>query len=676
MIGEVIVTAGQGDHPSARLNQITISMSKVKDIPPFFGEYDLIKAIALTPGINTSGEGSSGLIVRGGTPDQNLVLLDGATIYNNSHILGFISIFNSEAISSAELIKGGFSPKYGGRLSSILNVTMKEGNLKEYKSSLTVGPISSQFTTEGPIIKDKASFILSGRATYLTLITLPLYLLSNDKSDRFNYFMYDFNGKVNYAFNEKEKIFFSFYTGSDIWNARTNEIEKYTGVDLNWDNATATLRYTKSFSSGLFFISQVVYNHFVFRYIIADRSITKPPEYDPMAATTLSSVEDISTRQHFEFSTGSKNRIEAGLEISRQAFHPDYYKLENISFGTNIPPTRDNNYSFCSGSAYFEDIYSPYSWLSVGIGARYSIQLLANKTYESFEPRINLMFKTKNNVDFNLAYTKMAQPVFQLSNTGQGLPIEVWVPVTRDLSPAISHQWSAGYRQKMEFLPVIVQAELFYKETKGLIEYDQGISYITNISKKWDQNIVKNGYGKSYGLELLVSKESGRVKGWLGYTLSRNYRRFDEINDGQWYFARYDRTHDIELTGVYQLNKSWKFSGVFVLSTGQPATLATTVHKDLFGNEIQVFTKRNNLRMPTYHRLDLSFTKEFTTKRGRNSSLSFGAYNVYCRMNPFYVTLDETVINGKNDEVIGYRTRYNSGTLLTIIPYINYSIKF
>lgn len=173
-----------------------------------------------------------------------------------------------------------------------------------------------------------------------------------------------------------------------------------------------------------------------------------------------------------------------------------------------------------------------------------------------------------------------------------------------------------------------------------------------------------------------MSKESGRVKGWLGYTLSRNYRRFDEINDGQWYFARYDRTHDIELTGVYQLNKSWKFSGVFVLSTGQPATLATTVHKDLFGNEIQVFTKRNNLRMPTYHRLDLSFTKEFTTKRGRNSSLSFGAYNVYCRMNPFYVTLDETVINGKNDEVIGYRTRYNSGTLLTIIPYINYSIKF
>lgn len=676
-IGEVVIKVRQTESPSTRINHTAIPMTKVKEIPPFFGEYDVIKALALTPGVSTGGEGSSGLIVRGGTPDQNLVLLDGATVYNNSHVFGFISNFNPDAIANAELIKGGFSPKFGGRLSSILNVTMKEGNLRENKTSLTVGPVSSQFTTEGPIIKEKTSYILSGRATYLTLVTLPLYLLTDNNSDKFNYLMYDLNAKVNYTFNDREKIFLSFYSGSDIWNTRSNEILKYTGVDMNWKTTTASMRYTKDFRNGLFSISQVVYNRFVFKYKFVDQSLTKPLEYETATAITSSSVEDISARQHFEFTTGIRNRIEAGFEMSRQVFHPDYYKLENLNFGTKIPSVRDNSHSFYSGSAYIENIYSPFNWVTAGFGLRYATQFLKNQFYQSLEPRVNLQFKTHQNLDYNISYTYMAQPVFQLSNTGQGLPIDAWVPITEDLPPAKARQWSAGVKQNLKKWPVSVQAEIYYKETKGLIEYNQGVSFITNIVKTWDQNIVKNGIGKTYGFELLVSKESGRIKGWLGYTLSRNYRKFDQINNGQWYFARYDRTHDIEMTGVYQLNNSWKVSGVFVLTTGQPATLATTVHEDIFGNKIQVFTARNNMRMPTYHRLDLSFSKEIITKkRKRAASLSFGAYNVYNRINPFYVTLHEAPVIGESGQVTGYKSRYSSGTLLGIVPYINYSIKF
>lgn len=676
-IDEVVIVARRSENPSTRINQTVIPMTKIKEIPPLFGEYDVIKALALTPGVNTSGEGSTGLMVRGGTSDQNLVLLDGAMLYNNSHVFGFISNFNPEAISSAELIKGGFSPKFGSRLSSILNVTMKEGNLRENKTNLTVGPISSQFTTEGPLIKEKASYILSGRATYFTLITLPLYLFKDEDSDKFNYLMYDLNAKVNYKFNDREKVFLSYYSGSDIWNARSNENQRYTGVDMNWTNSTASMRYTKDFSNGLFSISQVVYNRFAFKFNIIDKSLTKPPENKTASAITSSSVEGISARQHFEFTTGIKNKIEVGFEISRQVFHPDYYKLENLNFGANIPSSRDNGHSFFSGVTYIENIYSPYSWFTAEFGLRYATEFLKKQFYQSLEPRINLQFKVHQNITYNLSYTNMTQPVFQLTNTGQGLPIYVWVPITTDIPPAKANQWSTGMKKDLEKWPISFQAEIYYKQTSGLIEYNQGVSFITNIARTWNQNVVSNGIGKAYGFELLVSKESGKFNGWLGYTLSRNYRKFDQINNGKWYFARYDRTHDIEMSGVYQVNNSWKVSGVFVISTGQPATLASTVHEDIFGNKIQVFTARNNMRMPTYHRLDLSFSKEIITKkRKRPASLSFGAYNVYNRINPFYVTLDETPVYDERGIVTGIRSRYSSGTLLGIVPFINYSIKF
>lgn len=679
-IEEITVRANRSLIGGNDLNRTSIPMSRIKEMPPFLGEYDIIKALALTPGVNSGTDGSSSLFVRGGSSDQNLILLDGATIYSNSHLFGFISVFNPEAVSHAELFKGNFPARYGGRLSSVLNITMKEGNTQKNETSMTVGPISSQITNQGPLIKGKASYLLSGRATYTSLITLPLYLILGEGDGMFSYLMYDLNAKANYTFNDREKLFLSFYSGNDLWTGKSKENTKRTGVGLNWGNTTASLRYTRRFNNRLFSVSQLTYNRFNFNYKLSDKSLTKPAEYEPSLASTGSKVIDFTAKQRFEISTGVRNSIVFGFDLANQVFYPDYYNLKNINLGTNLPDSRNNRYEFFSASAYIEDKYQLTGWLGLNGGLRYSAQFLKDITYHSVEPRIEAVAKTTDDISFNLAYSRISQPVFQLTNTGQGLPLDVWAPITKNLRPSKANQWSAGVKKDLKALPISVQAEVYYKRMSGLIDYNQGVSFVTNVSKSWEQNIVQNGIGKSHGFELLVCKTTGRLNAWFGYTLARNYRKFEEINDGQWYFARFDRTHDFETTMAYKINKKWKCSMNFVYNTGQPATLASTIHEDIFGNRIPVYTSRNNLRMPDYHRMDISFSKEFLTKRKKHpATLSFGAFNVYSRINPFYVSLDSFKSFGGNDNSgnsLGYVSQYESGTLFGIVPFINYSVKF
>lgn len=679
-IDEVTVRANKVTNLGNELNRTSIPMSRIKEMPPFLGEYDIIKALALTPGVNSGTDGSSSLFVRGGSSDQNLILLDGATIYSNSHLFGFISVFNPEAVSHAELFKGNFPARYGGRLSSVLNITTKEGNTQRNETSMTVGPISSQITNQGPLIKGKASYLLSGRATYTSLITLPLYFIIGKNDAMFSYLMYDLNAKVNYTFNEQERLFLSVYSGNDIWYAIDKQDTKRTSVALNWGNTTASLRYTRQFKNRLFSVSQLTYNRFNFNYKLSDESLKKPAEYEPSSASTGSKVSDITVKQRFEISTGIKNSVVFGFDLANQVFYPDYYKLKNINLGTNLPGSRNNRYEFFSMSAYIEDKYQLTGWLGLNGGLRYSSQFLKDITYHSLEPRIEAEAKTTDDISFSLAYSYMSQPVFQLTNTGQGLPLDVWAPITKNLRPSKADQWSAGVKKDLKAFPVSVQAEVYYKRISGLIDYNQGVSFVTNVSKSWEQNIVQNGIGKSYGFELMVSKTTGRLNAWFGYTLARNYRKFEEINDGIWYFARFDRTHDFETTMAYRINKKWKCSMNFVYNTGQPATLATTVHEDLSGQRIPVYTSRNNLRMPDYHRMDISFSKEFLTRRKKHpATISFGAFNVYSRINPFYVSLDNFKNFGGRDDLgkpIGYESKYKSGTLFGIMPFINYSVKF
>jgi len=442
-IGEVTVASNFGND----LNRTAIPMSRIKEMPPFLGEYDIIKALALTPGVNSGTDGSSSLFVRGGSSDQNLILLDGATIYSNSHFFGFISVFNPEAISHAELFKGNFPARYGGRLSSVLNITMKEGNTQKNETSITVGPISSQITNQGPLIKGKASYLLSGRATYTSLITLPLYLILGENEGMFNYLMYDLNAKVNYTFNDREKLFLSIYSGNDFMNVKSKEDKKRTGVGLNWGNTTASLRYTRQFNNRLFSVSQLTFNRFNFNYKLSDESLTKPAEYEPSLALTGSKVSDFTAKQRFEISTGVRNSMGFGFDLANQVFYPDYYKLVNVNYGLNLPDSRNNRYEFFSASAYIEDKYQLTRWLSLNGGLRYSTQFLKDITYHSVEPRIEAEAKTTDNISFSLAYSRMSQPVFQLTNTGQGLPLDVWAPITKNLRPSKADQWSAGVKK-------------------------------------------------------------------------------------------------------------------------------------------------------------------------------------------------------------------------------------
>jgi hypothetical protein len=679
LIDEVIVLGNRTTNLGGDLNRVSIPMSRIKEIPPFLGEYDLIKALALTPGVNSGTDGSSSLFVRGGSSDQNLVLLDGATIYSTSHLFGFISVFNPEAISHAELFKGNFPARYGGRLSSVLNITMKEGNTQKNETSMTVGPINSQITNQGPLFKGKASYLLSGRATYTSLITVPLYFIIGKNNSMFNYLMYDLNAKINYTFNEREKLFLSVYSGNDYWNVNDKVNTQRSNVGFNWGNSMASLRYTRQFTNRLFSVSQLTLNRFSFNYKIIEESLAKPPEYEPTSASTGSKVFDFTAKQRFEISTGLRNAMVFGFDLANQVFYPDYYKLKNLNLGTNLADSRNNRYEFFSAAIYVEDRFQLTEWLGLNGGLRYASQFLKGITYHSLEPRIEAEAKTTHDLGLSLAYSHMSQPVFQLTNTGQGLPLDVWAPITKNLRPSEADQWSAGVKKDLKTFPVSIQAEVYYKRMSGLIDYNQGVSFVTNISKSWEQNIVQNGIGKSYGFELMVSKTTGKLNAWFGYTLARNYRKFEEINDGKWYFARFDRTHDFETTLAYKINKKWKCSMNFVYNTGQPATLATTMHEDVFGTNIPVYTSRNNLRMPDYHRMDISFSKEFLTKRKNlPATISFGAFNVYNRINPFYLTLDDNETFGGDgfDNSVGYVSKYKSGTLFGIVPFINYSIKF
>jgi len=678
---EIIIHGFSSKTIQSEPNRFIFPIARLKEIPPFLGEYDIMKELAMMPGVSTGTEGSSGLYVRGGTPDQNLLLLDGATVYNNSHLFGFISIFNPEAISNVELIKGGYPARYGGRLSSVINIQMKEGNLKERQSSFSIGPISSQFTTEGPIRKDKSSYLISGRSAYLSVISVPLYFLYKAKSvdNYINYWMYDLNVKVNHSFNNNKKIFASFYTGKDVWISKNNESSGEDAVKFKWGNTTSSIRLTNAINSDIFSISQICFNQYSFDYNIG--YLPDPPsEYNPETSIFIQSkVQDISLKKHYDITLVGNHRISAGIELKHQLFIPDYYRSENVNFGQNIPHQRENRHEVYDAALYIENKLQLSSRLDFNTGLRYSNYFVADKSYHYIEPRIQFNLTRNSGTVFNLAYSIMHQPLHLLSNTGQGLPIDVWAPITSKFNPQTSHQWSAGFKIDANKLPLSFTFDTYYKKLNNLVDYKAGFSFVTNVSSTWQELLEKNGDGKSYGFELLISKDNGKFRGWLEYTLSWNWHKFQNINKGKWYPSNFDRRHDLGLTAIYNLSDKWDVSSTLVYSSGKPSTLPTAIGEDIFGKPIKIYTERNNQRMPAYHRLDVAVKKIFITKRGRQASISFGAYNAYARINPFYIDLIDSPVFSKGDTpraLIGHNSVYESGTLFGIVPFFNYSIKF
>ncbi len=664
---EVVVSSSvESTVEKTQMSAITIPVSKVAKLPAFFGEVDVIKAVQLLPGVQSGGEGTTGLYVRGGGPDQNLILLDGVPVYNPNHLFGFFSVFNSAAINNVELIKGGFPARYNGRVSSVLDIRMKEGNNKELKGEASIGLLSSKLTLEGPIIKDKTSFIISGRRTYADLLAQPF--LPADQNG--GYYFYDINAKINHRFSDKSTLFLSFFSGSDAANfflRNEGEINKQdfneTRLFLGWGNTISTLRYNHIISEKLFFNFTGTYSRYGFE------SSTKVKSYAANTTTetnieigTNSGIFDFGGKLEFDYIPNSNHYIRFGLGDTYHTFKPGGFNFRSSASNNQNAVSGSSSFDFGSSDiytheifAFIEDDFKIGDKLKINAGINANLFLVKEQTYRNIQPRLAVNYLLKDNLSLKGSYSKMYQFVHLLASGAIGLPNDLWVPITDKLPPVDADQIALGSVLNIDNTYEI-SLEGYYKTMNNLIEYKDGASFFGNASD-WQEK-VELGKGWAYGAELFVQKKVGKTTGWLGYTLSWSNRQFENLNNNEIFPYKFDRRHDISFVLVHEFTKTKPnpkydvdLGMTWVYGTGKSVTLPTskfaTIAPNSFYNldynsdvTIDNFTGRNNFREPAYHRLDLSLNfKQNTTKRFKKE-FSISVYNAYARQNPFYLYVD------------------------------------
>ena len=667
---EIVVNDKKNDEniKSTQMGTSKIVPKEIAKVPVLLGEKDILKTIQLLPGISSAGEGNSGFIVRGGTADQNLIILDEAPVYNASHLLGFFSVFNSDAIKNIKMIKGISESEYGGRLSSVLDINMKDGSNKNYSAYGGIGLISSRLTIEGPIVKDKGSFIISGRRTYADLF-LPLF--ADDKLKDSKLYFYDLNAKLNYSFGESDRIFFSGYTGRDIFN-----FNKEFG--FNWGNTTGTLRWNHIFSDKLFANTTLIYSDY--NYDINFEDVKQ-------STTVSSGIRDINFKQDFQYYLNSNNTFKFGLNGIYHTFHPGEI---SVSGNTNLNSKKiDDNYVF-EGNLYIGHQWKITELLKLSYGLRFSsFNLLGKgkaysfdeegnvtnkieyesgeliKSYNNFEPRIALNYLLDETSSVKLGYARNTQNIHLLSTSTTSTPLDIWQPSTSIIQPEISDLVSIGYFKNFSNNVYRTSVELYYKDMRNLIEYKNGADIFLN---EFIESQLVFGKGSSYGLEFFLEKKIGRFTGWLSYTLSKTERVFDEINNGIKFPARHDRTHDIALVGIYNLNKKITLSFNWIYYTGLAATFPSGKY-EIEGETINYYTERNGYRMPDYHRLDLGATYYFKKTIDSEMSLTFSVYNAYARKNAYRITFRESETDPNKTEAVRL-------ALFSIVPSITFNFKF
>ena len=672
-IEEVVVTAEESDQnvESTEMGTVDLSVEQIQRLPALLGEVDVLKTIQLLPGVSSVGEGTAGFYVRGGGPDQNLVLLDEAVVYNTGHMLGFFSVFNADAIKNTTLIKGGMPAQYGGRLSSVLDIQMKEGNYHRYAVRGGIGLISSRLTAEGPIVKDKSSFIISGRRTYALDLAQPVINKSSFAGT--NYYFYDLNAKVNYRFSQKDRLFLSSYFGRDVLIFNSNERD--FGVRLPYGNATATLRWNHLFNDRHFSNLTLVYNNYDFTFSGSQEEF----EFE-----AFSGVEDWSLKMDFEFFPAPDHTVKYGFITTHHKMTPNIIRATNgdDDFETDFKP----KYGLESG-IYAQDEYALSNRIKLNAGLRIShfVQLgpyeakLTDRTfgdwesvvhYWGVEPRIGARFNLSPLSSLKFNFTRTVQYVHLVSNSASTLPADVWVPSSELVKPQSGLQYALGYFRNAKDDMYEMSLELYYRDLKDQIDYRD--SYVSNVSGETEDDFVF-GEGKAYGAEVFVKKSKGDLTGWLGYTLSRTERSFDEIEDGRTYPAVYDRTHDISLVASYRINPKWDLSGVFVYGTGRAFTPIESLY--FIENKLNVeYGPRNSARFDPYHRIDLSatYTPKPDSQKAFTSSWTFSLYNAYSRKNTFftYTAFESDALSG-NAKATAYKV-----SLFPIIPSVTWNFKW
>lgn len=684
---EVVITGeNQGlniKKPEMSVNRLSINT--IQRMPVVFGEVDVVKSLLLLPGVSNAGEGSSGFNVRGGAVDQNLILLDEATIYNSSHLFGLFSVFNPDAIKDLKLYKGGIPAEYGGRVSSVLDIYQRDGNSKEFKMQGGIGAISSRLLAEGPIVKDKGSFLIGGRSSYAHLF---LKLTDNTNSAYF----YDLNTKLSYKLNSSNKLLLSGYFGRDVFRISQN-------FDNTYGNAVLNLRWNHIFSDNIFTNLSVIYSDYYYGLSL-----------NFVGFNWDSGIKNLNLKYDFNHYINDHLQLKYGMQNTYYEFNPgeiepideesgiNYFKLTNKyalenAFYISAEHKLTENFSAEYGlrlSNFFRlgqkefNIYEndkPVEY-NEETGVYREAEIVDTQSYSrseilrSFtnpEPRLALAYTLTDDQSIKASYNRMTQYLHLISNTSSPTPLDVWTPSGPFIEPQILDQYALGYFRNFKENAYSLELETFYKQIDNRIDYIDGANLIANNAI---ERIVLNGQSRAYGLEILFRKNTGRLTGWLGYTLSRSEQRTPGrtnaepgINNGEWYNSNYDKTHDLSLTGTYELSDKWQLNANFIYQTGLATTFPTAQY-EYEGVTIPVYGERNGDRLPAYHRLDLSATFQPRQKKNRKfqSSWNFGIYNVYNRQNAYSISFRENADTDRNEAV--------RLSLFGIIPSVTYNFKF
>lgn len=692
---KVVANADQNTN-STQLGSHELDIDEIKTLPAFMGEVDIIKTIQLLPGVSSAAEGGQGFYVRGGGPDQNLVLLDEAVVYNAAHLFGFFSVFNADAVKNVNLIKGGMPANFGGRMSSVLEVSMNEGNNKKFRVKGGIGAISSRITVEGPLKKNKGSFVLSGRRTYIDLI-MKAAISDTSPFAGSSYFFYDMNLKMNYKLGDKDRLYLSGYYGKDEF--KFGNIEDGFSVDMPWGNGIAALRWNHLFSSRLFMNVTGTYTNYLFKFGSAQ---------DQFRFELNSGISDWGGKVDFSYYPSTRHTLKWGLDYTFHTFTPISVSAESndVEFDTGLAQKLISHES----AAYVLDEFDLNEKIKINAGIRYStFQHVgpftryfkgdgistqdSTRTYEKgdliqfyhgLEPRISGRIKLNKNSSIKAGYAYNYQYVHLTSLSAVSLPTDVWYPTTSKAKPQQGWQTSLGYFKNFNQNMFETSIELYYKGLKNLIEYKEGALPNDNVNDNTD-NLLVFGTGWSYGTEFFIKKKKGKFTGWIGYTWSKTERKFPDLNNGVPFPAKYDRRHDLSVILSYKLNERWVFSSAFIYATGNTLTLPSSWYvqdKDLLFN----YGPRNSTRMAPYHRLDLSATwyskaykeqknletgETIKVKKKVRSNWAFSIYNVYNRANPYflYVDNDGEFFSGNFDISI------KQVTLFPIIPSVTWNFE-
>jgi hypothetical protein len=667
---EVEITDSRSND-NVRKNEMSvmkIDPKAVESVPVLFGERDIIKIFQMTPGVKSAGEGNAGFFVRGGSADQNLILLDEAPVYNASHLLGFFSVFNSDALKDVSLYKGGMPAEYGGRSSSVMDIKMKDGNAKKFGAEGGIGIIASRLTIEAPIVKDRGSFIVSGRRTYADLF---LKLSKDSVTKESSLYFYDLNLKANYRINDRNRIYLSGYFGRDNFG-----LSDIFGFD--WGNKTGTLRFNHVFNDRLFSNTSLIYSDYSYRFSFS-------PDGSEIKFT--SSIQDINVKQDFSFFPNPNHKIKFGVNAIHHTFVPGEITSDFESFSDL---KLSNKYALES-AVYAQDDMSinerfglqyglRYSFFNyMGEGKAYTFDENGNtlttqdydkwetiQTYGGFEPRLALRYELKNESSVKASYNRSYQYLHLLSNSTSSQPTDIWVPSSNNIKPQTSDQASIGYFRNFKENTYELSVETYYKIMRNAIDYRNGANLFFNDQAEGE---LLYGKGRAFGAEFLVRRQIGKLTGWVSYTWSRSLRTFDDINEGAEFPAKQDRIHDVAIVAMYALNERVKLSANWIYYTGAAVTFPSGKY-EIEGISVPLYSERNGYRMPQYHRLDVGVTVEPKKKNPRfESSWNFSAYNAYARRNAYAITFQQNEDNPEQTEAV--RT-----TLFRIVPSITYNFKF